>query len=272
MWELEHNESWELKNWCFWAVVLEKTLESPLDYKIKPVNPQGNQSWIFIGRTDAEAEAPVLWPPDVKNCLTGKDCDVGKDWRQEETTEDEMVGWLDGHEFEQDLGVGDGQGSLAWYIPWGFKKLDMTKWLNWTKTKVMSSLASLDILLSTVTSSYISPFTYVVASCIQKPGYHSSHLDPFLQWLKKKLFFWLHHMACWILVLGPGIKPVSLALAGGFLTTGQLGKSLLWLTNAYIMSFHVYLFHCHHPVQSFYLTSGTVFWVGLRFLSFFFFF
>ena len=106
MWELDHKESWAPKNWCFWTVVLEKCLESPLDCKqIKPVNPKGNQFWIFIGRTDAEAEALILWPPDVKNWLLGKDPDDGQDWRQEEkrTTEDEMVGWhhqLDGHEFE----------------------------------------------------------------------------------------------------------------------------------------------------------------------------
>ena len=105
MWELDYKESWALKN-CFWTAVLEKTLESPLDCKeIEPVHPKGNQSWIFIGSTDAEAETPILWPPDVKNWLTGKDPDAGKDWRQEEkgTTEDEMVGWhhqLNGHEFE----------------------------------------------------------------------------------------------------------------------------------------------------------------------------
>ena len=106
MWELDHKESWVPKNWCFWIVELEKTLESPLDCKeIKPVNPKGNQSWIFIGRTDAEAEIPVLWPPDEKNWLIWKDPDAGKDWRQEEKgmTEDEMIRWhpqLDGHEFE----------------------------------------------------------------------------------------------------------------------------------------------------------------------------
>ena len=106
MWESDHKESWALKNWCFWTVVLEKTLESPLDCKeITPVHPKGNQPWIFIGRTDAEAETPILWPPDAKNWLIGKDPDAGKDWRQEEKgmTEDEMVGWhhrLNGHEFE----------------------------------------------------------------------------------------------------------------------------------------------------------------------------
>ena len=105
-WELDYKESWERKNWWFWTVVLEKTLESPLDCEeIQPVHPKGDQSWIFIGRTDAEDEAPILWPPDMKNWLIGKDPDAGKDWRQEEkgTTEDEMVGWhhqLNGHEFE----------------------------------------------------------------------------------------------------------------------------------------------------------------------------
>ena len=104
MWELEYKESWALKNWCFWTVVLEKTLESPLDCKeIKPVSPKGSQSWIFIGKTDAEA--PILWAHDAKNWLIGKDTDAGEDWRQEEKgmTEDEMVAWhhqLDGHEFE----------------------------------------------------------------------------------------------------------------------------------------------------------------------------
>ena len=105
MWELDYKKSWALKNWCFWPVVLEKTLESPLNCKeIQPVHSKGNQSWIFIGRTDAEAETPILWPPDVKNWLTGKDPDAGKDWGWEKgTTEDEMVGWhhwLNGHEFE----------------------------------------------------------------------------------------------------------------------------------------------------------------------------
>ena len=96
IWELDHKESWALKNWCFWTVVLDKTLECPLDCKeIKPVNPKGNQSWIFIGTTDAETDAPILWPPDEKNWLTGKDPDSGKDWRQEEKgmTQDEMLGW-----------------------------------------------------------------------------------------------------------------------------------------------------------------------------------
>ena len=123
--------------------MLEKTLESPLDYKeIKPVNPKGNQFWIFTGKTEAEAEAeaPILWPPDVKNWLIGKDPDAGKDWRQEEkgTTEDEMVGWyhwLNGLEFEQALGVGDGQESLVCCSPWGCKESDTTAQLKWTELK-----------------------------------------------------------------------------------------------------------------------------------------
>ena len=112
--------------------LLEKTLESPFDSKeIKPVNPKGNQSWIFIGMTDAEAEAPILWPPDVKSQLIGKDSDAGKGWEQEEKgmTEDEMVGWhhwLDGHEFEQTLGESEGQEILACHSPWGCKELDNT--------------------------------------------------------------------------------------------------------------------------------------------------
>ena len=113
MWELDHKEGWGPKNWYFQLVVLEKILEGPLDSKeIKPVNPKGNKSWIFIGRTDAEAEAPVLWPPDVNSQLIGKDPDTGKDWGQEKReTEDEMVEWyhrLNGHEFEQTLGDGEG--------------------------------------------------------------------------------------------------------------------------------------------------------------------
>ena len=111
--ELDHKEGWEPKNWCFQIVVLEKTLKSPLDSKeIKPVKPKGNQPWIFIGRIDAEAEFPTLWPPDMKSWLTGKDPDAGKDWWQEKrVTEDEMVGWhhwLNEHEFQQTLGDGEG--------------------------------------------------------------------------------------------------------------------------------------------------------------------
>ena len=139
MWELDYKESWVLKHWCFWTVVLEKTLESPLNCKeIQPVHPKGNQSWIFTGRTDVESETLILWPPDVKNWLIWKDPDAGKDWRQEGngTTEDEMVGWhhwLNGHEFEWAPGVSDGEGSLACCSPWGRKESDMTERLNSTE-------------------------------------------------------------------------------------------------------------------------------------------
>ena len=136
MWELDH-KVWMSKNWCFWTVVLEKTLKSPLDCKeIKPVKAKGNWSWILIGRTDAEAEAPILWLADAKSWIIRENPDAGQDWRQEEkgTTEDRMVGWhhrLNGHEFEQAPGDGEGQGSLACCSPWGRKKLDVTERLNY---------------------------------------------------------------------------------------------------------------------------------------------
>ena len=139
MWELNYKQSWAPKNWCFRTMVLEKTLESPLDCKeIKPINPKGNQAWIFIGRTDVEAETPILWPPDAKNRLIGKDPDAGKDWRQEEkrTTEDEMVKWhllLNGHEFEQALIDGDGQGKPGVLQSMGLQRVwyDWATELNW---------------------------------------------------------------------------------------------------------------------------------------------
>ena len=139
MWELDREGSWAPKNWCFWTVVLEKTLESPLDCKeIQPVHSKGDQSCMFFGRNDAKAETPVLWPPHVKSWLIGKDPDAERDWGQEEkgTTEDEMAGWhpwLDGHEFEWTLGVGDGQGDLACCDSWGHKESDRTEQLNWTE-------------------------------------------------------------------------------------------------------------------------------------------
>jgi len=143
--EFKNSLSWYSlvpKNWCFWSVVLEKVLENPLDStEIKPVNPNGNQPWIFIGRTDAKTEAPVLWAPDGKNWLIGKDTDAGKDRREEKkgTTENEMVGWhhrLHGHEFEKALRVGDGQGSLACCSPWGHRESDRTEWLSWTELRL----------------------------------------------------------------------------------------------------------------------------------------
>ena len=136
MWELEYKESWALKNW---SVVLEKTLESPLDCKeIQPVHPKGDQSWVFIEKTDVEAETPILWPPDAKNWLIWKDPDAGKDWGQEEKgmTEDEMVGWhhwLNGYEFRWTPGVGDRQGDLACCSSWGCKESDTAEWVNWTE-------------------------------------------------------------------------------------------------------------------------------------------
>ena len=145
MWELYHKEKLSIEELMLLKFILEKTLESPLDCKeIKPVNPKGNQSWVFIGRTDAETETPILWPPHMKNWLFRKDPDAGKDWSQEEkgTTEDEMVGWhhrLDRHEFEQVPGVGDGQESLACCSPWGHKESNSTEWLNWTEHTNLSS-------------------------------------------------------------------------------------------------------------------------------------
>ena len=137
MWELDYKESWVPKNWPFWTVVLEKTLESSLDCK------ERDQSWVFIGRTDDEAETPILWPPDVKSWLTGKDPDAGTDWGQEEKrmTEDEMVEWhhrINGHGFGWTLGVGDRQGGLVCCSPWGCKELDTTGWSNWTEVNMGS--------------------------------------------------------------------------------------------------------------------------------------
>jgi len=140
--ELDCGESWVLKNWCFWTVVWDKTLESPLDCKeIQPVHSKGYQSWVFFGRNDAKAETPVLWPPHSKSWLIGKDSDAGRDLRQEEkgTTEDEMAGWhhqLDAHEFGWTPGVGDGQGGLACCDSCGRKESDMTELLNWTELEV----------------------------------------------------------------------------------------------------------------------------------------
>ena len=139
MWELDCEEGWVLKNWCFWTMVLKKTLESPLDCKeIQLVHSEGDQPWDFFGRDDAEAETPVLWPPHEKSWLIGKDPDAGRGWGQEEKapTEDEMAEWhhwLDGHEFEWTPGVGDGQGGLACCDSWDHKESDTTERLNWTE-------------------------------------------------------------------------------------------------------------------------------------------
>ena len=145
MWELDYKESWA-HNWCFWTVVLEKTLESPLDYKdIQPIHPKGDQSWVFIGRTDVETETPILWPPDAKSWLNWKDPDTGKDWGKEEKrmTEDEMVGWHhqhNGHGFGWTLGVGDRQGGLVCCSSWVRKGSDTSEWLNWTELGTKTNL------------------------------------------------------------------------------------------------------------------------------------
>ena len=137
MWELDCEEGWVPKNWCFWTVVLEKTLESLLDCKeIHPVHSEGDQPWDFFGGNDAKAETQVLWPPHAKSWLIGKDSDAGRDWGQEEKgmTENEMAGWyhwLNGHESEWTLGVGDGQGGLSCCDSWGHKESDTTERMNW---------------------------------------------------------------------------------------------------------------------------------------------
>ena len=141
MWDLYCEEGWVPKNWCFWTVMLEKTLESPLDCEeIQPVHSEGVQPWDFFGGNDAKAEAPVLWPPHVKSWLIGKDSDAGRDWGQEEKamTEDEMAGWhhrLNRREFGWTPGVGAGQGSLVCSRSWGRKESDTTEWLSWTELK-----------------------------------------------------------------------------------------------------------------------------------------
>ena len=153
MWELDCEEGWAVKNWCFWTVVLEKTLESPLDCKvIQPVHFEGDQPWDFFGRNDAKAETPVLWPPHAKSWLIEKDSDAGRDWRQEEkgTTKDEMAGWhhgLDGRESEWTPGVGDGQGGLACCDSWGLKESDTTERLNWTEIYKLFKTAKITFLV-----------------------------------------------------------------------------------------------------------------------------
>ena len=142
---------WAPKNWCFWTVVLEKTLESSLDWKeIQPVHSEGDQPWVFFGRNDAKAKTPVLWPPHAKSWLTGKDPDAGRDWGQEEkgTREDEMAGWhhwLNGHESQWTPGVGDGQGGLACWDTWGRKESDMTERLSWSECSAKINLYLLNV-------------------------------------------------------------------------------------------------------------------------------
>ena len=174
MWELDYKESWAPKNRYFWTVVLEKTLESPLNCKeIQPVHCKGNQSWVFTGRTDAEAETPILWPPVANNWLIGKDPDAGKDWRQEEKrmTEDEMVGWhhwLDEHEFEQVLGVGDGQGSLVSYSPQGHKESGTTEWEKLSQIQLSSENSELNWMLMKSSINYQEMFLELRKDIITK--------------------------------------------------------------------------------------------------------
>ena len=167
MWELDCEESWEPKNWCFWTVVLEKSLESPLDCKeIQLVHPKGDHSWVFFGSSDAKAETPVLWPPHAKSWLIGKDSNAGRDWGQEEkgTTEDEMVGWhhwLDGREFEWTLGIDDGHRGLACCNSWGHKESDTTERLNWTELLNQSVLESLSLGLNRENHLLWSPWSFL---------------------------------------------------------------------------------------------------------------
>ena len=157
--KLDCKESWTLRNWCFWIVVLEKTLEGSLDCKeIQSVHPKGNQSWIFIGRTDIEGETPILWPSDANNWILGIDPDSGKDWEQEQKgmTEDEMVGWhhrCDGHEFGWTLGIGDGQGGLVCCSSGVTKSRTFaTFWLNWTEPRFLSCCSSQSVVSRNATS------------------------------------------------------------------------------------------------------------------------
>ena len=152
MWELDYKEIWVQKNWCFWTVVLEKTLESPLDCKeMQPVHSKGDQLWVFIGRTDAKAETPVLWPPHVKSWLIGKDSDAGRDWGQEEKgTEDEMAGWhhwLNGHGFGWTPELVMDREAWRCGSSWGRKESDTTEWLNWTEYLLPWTVTKLFIFL-----------------------------------------------------------------------------------------------------------------------------
>ena len=181
--ELNYKEIRALKNWCFWTMVLEKTLESPLDCKkIQPVDPKGNQAWIFIGRTGAEAETPIIWPRDKNNWLIWKDPDAGKDWRREEkgTTEDEMVGWhhqLNGHEFEQTPGVVDGQRGLACCSSWGRKESDTTERLNWTQLKETAYICNVCIAYRYKIWKNFQSVTPYVISCSEIQLFNASSLS-----------------------------------------------------------------------------------------------
>ena len=202
VWELDYKEIWMLKTWYFGTVVLEKTLEGPFDCKeIRSVYPKGNQSQIFIGRTDVEAETPKLWPPDVKNWLIGKDSDAGRDWGQEKgMSEDEMAGWhhwLNGHESEWTPGVGDGQGGLACCDSWGNKESDMSERLNWTELIHIHIYIYNGILLShkknkfesvLVRSMNLEPVIQSEANQKERNKYHIlMHIWPLEKW-----YWWIY--------------------------------------------------------------------------------
>ena len=186
MWELDCEESWAPKNWCFWTVVLEKTLESPLDCKeIQLVHSKGDQPWVFFGRTDAKAETPILWPPDTKSWLIGKNSDAGRDRGQEEkgTTEDEMVGWhhqLDGHEFEWTPGVGDAQRGLACCNSRGCKESDTTEWLNWTELNLSNKPYSLVVVKITK----VHPYNSIISGSLPLPGHLEDYISQLPAWAR----------------------------------------------------------------------------------------
>ena len=193
MWELVCEESWAPKNWCFWTVVLEKTLESALNCKeIQAVHSEGDQPWDFFGRNDAKVETPVLWPPHVKSWLIGKDSDAGRDWGQEEkgTTEDEMAGWhnwLDGRESEWTPGVGEGQGGLACCNSWGHKESDMTERLNWTelnKINIKGKKTTLKSLKRRLRISYVQRHWFFCIQCIMKNQFYFQNSEIFKKLLE----------------------------------------------------------------------------------------
>ena len=205
MWELDYKESWAPKNWCFWTVVLDKTLESPLDCKeIQPVHPKRGQSWVFFGRTDFEAETPILRPPDEKSWLICKDPDAEKDWGQEEkgTTEDETVGWhhqLNGHGFWWTPRVGDGWGGLRCCSSWGRKESVMTEWLNWTELNLKDTTRML--------------YNRKVYNCLKK-RWCKMFLD--LTWRQK--FIWNHQFP----------KSTSMSLENVWLYQAFKKHRLIW--------------------------------------------
>ena len=187
-----------VNNWCFWTVVLDKTLESPLDSKeIQPVHSKGNWSWIFTGRTDAEAETPILWPPELKNWLIWKDPDAGKDWWQEEKgmKEEEMVGWhhrLDGHEFEWVPGDGDGQGGLACYSPWGWKESHLTDWTTEQQQKNLPSPHQYWLLFLPVALQYL-----FFPSCASYPTSAQALANILFTYPQKLCIIWTNHFQSW---------------------------------------------------------------------------